>query len=294
MTPRVELPDLPGWSALSRGDLHVVVRAGGAVVDRLTAAAEDGDVDELLDALAQDGLRRTPDFVVVLATEPVRVVARGTAYAVLTTPAGQHEVRAPARGPWADEDGPLDVGTVELRTGEEGPDAVGEPAASGPVEAAAPTEPEEAAAPTEPRGPRPPPEPTEPTGPPEPVAPAVASTHSEPVAPVELEEPVPSPEPAPAPAPAPRLPRPLPQRLPRPLPQRRPRRRPRCPGMPRPRLRPTRTVTVAAGVVLPCSDAWGARHRRHPRPPLRRRRPLRRRPCPADRLAVDPCAGFDP
>ena len=127
MTPRVELPDLPGWSALSRGDLHVVVRAGGAVVDRITAAAQDGDVDEVLDALAQDGLRRAPDFVVVLATEPVRVVARGTAYAVLTTPSGQLEVRAPARGPWADEDGPADVGTVELRTGDEGPDAVDEP-----------------------------------------------------------------------------------------------------------------------------------------------------------------------
>ena len=137
MTPRVELPDLPGWSALSRGDLHVVVRAGGAVVDRITAAAQDGDVDEVLDALAQDGLRRAPDFVVVLATEPVRVVARGTAYAVLTTPTGQLEVRAPARGPWADEDGPADVGTVELRTGDEGPDALDVPSSPTPVEVAA-------------------------------------------------------------------------------------------------------------------------------------------------------------
>ena len=31
MTPRVELPDLPGWSALSRGDLHVKIHVFGGL-----------------------------------------------------------------------------------------------------------------------------------------------------------------------------------------------------------------------------------------------------------------------
>lgn len=140
---RVLLPDQPGWSVVSAAGLHVVVRAGGALVSRVREAADAGDLDGVLDALTSEGLRSTPDFVAVAATEPVRVVTRGEAYAVASTDAGEAELRAPQRGPWGDEDAP--AGTTSVRvvvpgaaepeepTPQEEPVAAPEPAAPEPA-----------------------------------------------------------------------------------------------------------------------------------------------------------------
>src|SRR5688572_10898424 len=114
---QVDLPDEAGWSAVSSGPLHVLVRAGGALVDRIRAAAEGGDLDEVLDALTRDGLRATPDFVAVLEGESPRLVARGGAYAVVSGPQGESTVRAAARGPWSDEDAPGGADRIALHTG---------------------------------------------------------------------------------------------------------------------------------------------------------------------------------
>ena len=87
----------------------MLVRAGGALVERVRAAAQEGDLDEVLDALSADGVRATPDFVAVLEGSPLRVVTRGSAYAVASGPAGPTELRATGRGPWADQDADPDV-----------------------------------------------------------------------------------------------------------------------------------------------------------------------------------------
>lgn len=113
----IELPDEPGWSTVSVGHLHVLVRAGGALVDRVRVAAQDGDLDDVLDALSADGVRATPDFVAVLEGAPLRVVTRGTAYAVAVRPAGLTELRSTGRGPWVDQDADPDVTAVTLLTG---------------------------------------------------------------------------------------------------------------------------------------------------------------------------------
>ena len=78
----IELPDEPGWSTVSVGHIHVLVRAGGALVERVRVAAQEGDLDDVLDALSADGVRATPDFVAVLEGSPLRVVTRGSGYAV--------------------------------------------------------------------------------------------------------------------------------------------------------------------------------------------------------------------
>jgi hypothetical protein len=113
----IELPDEPGWSTVSVGGIHVLVRAGGALVERVRAAADDGDLDEVLDALSADGVRGTPDFVAVLEGSPLRVVTRGSAYAVGSGPHGPSELRATGRGPWADQDAAPDVTVLVLHTG---------------------------------------------------------------------------------------------------------------------------------------------------------------------------------
>ncbi len=113
----IELPDEPGWSTVSVGGIHVLVRAGGALVERVRAAADGGDLDDVLDALSADGVRATPDFVAVLEGSPLRVVARGSAYAVGSGPEGTSELRATGRGPWADEDADPGVTAVVLHTG---------------------------------------------------------------------------------------------------------------------------------------------------------------------------------
>lgn len=125
----VELPDEPGWSTLSVGRIHVLVRAGGALVERVRAAAGDGDLDEVLDALSADGVRATPDFVAVLEGSPLRVVTRGSAYAVGSAPDGPSELRATGRGPWADQDAEPEVTALVLCTGSQ---AVAAPSAQTP------------------------------------------------------------------------------------------------------------------------------------------------------------------
>jgi len=113
----IELPDEPGWSTVSVGHIHVLVRAGGALVERVRLAAHDGDLDDVLDALSADGVRATPDFVAVLEGSPLRVVARGSGYAVASGPAGAIELRATGRGPWVDQDAAADVTAVTLHAG---------------------------------------------------------------------------------------------------------------------------------------------------------------------------------
>jgi hypothetical protein len=111
---RFDPPDQPGWSTVSVSGLHVVVRGGGALVDRVRTAAADGDVDAVLDVLAGGGLRATPDFVVVGEGDPVRVVVRGEGYAVVSGPEGETQVRGPRRGSWTDVDAPEGVTAVAV------------------------------------------------------------------------------------------------------------------------------------------------------------------------------------
>ena len=117
---RFHAPDQPGWSAISAGGVFALVRGSESddVVVRARAAAGSGELDDLLDALTRDGVRMTPDFVAVQDGEPVRVVARGTAYAVVPAPDGDVEIRAARRGPWADEDAPDRAGELVLHSGE--------------------------------------------------------------------------------------------------------------------------------------------------------------------------------
>jgi hypothetical protein len=149
----IELPDEPGWSTVSVDGIHVLVRAGGALVERIRAAADGGDLDEVLDALSADGVRATPDFVAVLQGSPLRVVTRGSAYAVGSGPEGSSELRATGRGPWVDQDADQEVTSLALHTGSPAaptpPAAVAPapvpaaetPAVEGPAAPAAPTPP---------------------------------------------------------------------------------------------------------------------------------------------------------
>ncbi|GAA4714264.1 hypothetical protein GCM10025782_08410 [Pedococcus ginsenosidimutans] len=117
---RFHAPDQPGWSAISAGGVFALVRGSDSddVVVRARAAVGSGELDDLLDALTRDGVRTTPDFVAVQDGAPVRVVARGTAYAVMPTPDGEVEIRAARRGPWADEDAPDGTTVLILHSGE--------------------------------------------------------------------------------------------------------------------------------------------------------------------------------
>ncbi|KRE56064.1 FHA domain-containing protein [Phycicoccus sp. Soil748] len=117
---RFHAPDQPGWSAISAGGVFALVRGTDSddVVVRAREAAGSGELDELLDALTRDGVRTTPDFVAVQDGDPVRVVARGTAYAVVPGPDGDVEIHAARRGPWADEDAPDGTTELVLHSGE--------------------------------------------------------------------------------------------------------------------------------------------------------------------------------
>ena len=121
----VSLQEQPGWTAISAAGVHVLVRWDDATpgLARLRDAASSGDLDEVLDALAREGVRQAPDFAAVQEGSPFRVVARGTAYAVVSAAAGETELRAAARGPWSDHDAPDAATSVQLRTGEELPEA---------------------------------------------------------------------------------------------------------------------------------------------------------------------------
>ncbi|MFC8502942.1 FHA domain-containing protein [Pedococcus sp. NPDC057267] len=116
---RFRAPDQPGWSAISAGGVSALVRGGESddVVKRVAESVRTGDLDDVLDALSAEGLRRAPDFVAVLDGDPVRVVARGTAYAVVSGPDGDLEFRA-GRGPWTDTDAPAGATEVVLHSGE--------------------------------------------------------------------------------------------------------------------------------------------------------------------------------
>ncbi|GAB3441348.1 hypothetical protein GCM10027517_17240 [Phycicoccus ginsengisoli] len=125
---RFSAPDQPGWSAISAGDVSALVRGveSDDVVKRVVEAVRSGDLDDVLDALSAEGLRRAPDFVATLDGDPVRVVARGTAYAVVSGPDGDVEVRA-GRGPWTDADAPVGAREVVLHSGEPLPEPEPEP-----------------------------------------------------------------------------------------------------------------------------------------------------------------------
>ena len=116
---RFDTPDQPGWSAISAGGLSALVRAAATdeLVARVVEAAGSGELDDVLDALTRDGVRSAPDFVAVQVGDPVRVVARGTAYAVVPAPGGDVEIRAARRGPWADEDAPDGATELVLHSG---------------------------------------------------------------------------------------------------------------------------------------------------------------------------------
>jgi len=147
-TTGVDVQEQRGWSSISSAGLHVLVRwdAAAPELSRLRAAAASGDLDDVLDVLARSGVRTAPAFVAVQHGAPVRVVARGSAYAVVSGPTGEVTVRAAGRGPWTDEDAPGGAERVALLTGEPEPEpepvapivevpaespAEGQPAASG-------------------------------------------------------------------------------------------------------------------------------------------------------------------
>ena len=106
-----------GWSHLSGPLLHVLVALGeddGRYAPALAAAAT-GDLDDVLDVLASQGLRRTPAFVAVAGAGRPRVVTHADGYAVLTSSRGTLEVRAPHGRVWSDLLADADVQTVALR-----------------------------------------------------------------------------------------------------------------------------------------------------------------------------------
>ena len=115
---RVTVQEQQGWSAFTAGPVHVLVAWDGRhpALARLRAAA-GGGLDDVLDALAREGVRTAPDFVAVEECSPLRVVSRGRAYAVVSAPEGDLEFRSAGRGPWADEDAPEGTTAVVLHTG---------------------------------------------------------------------------------------------------------------------------------------------------------------------------------
>ena len=74
-----------------------------------------GDLDDVLDALASEGMRRTPAFVAVAGASRPRVVTHADGYAVLTSARGTLEVRAHHTRVWSDLLADEDVDTVALR-----------------------------------------------------------------------------------------------------------------------------------------------------------------------------------
>ncbi|MEP6629382.1 MAG: hypothetical protein ABJA89_02880, partial [Lapillicoccus sp.] len=212
-----------GWSHLSGPLLHVLVALGedDSRYAPALAAAATGDLDDVLDVLAAQGLRRTPAFVAVAGAGRPRVVTHADGYAVLTSSRGTLEVRAPHGRVWSDVLADADVQTVALRV-----DPVAPGAAVIPAEPKAPVEDAK-----EDRGPQ------EGHNPPSSEASPVKPVEAEPVEPVEvlpprgpsrirpveppppatgdliadvpwrraaaIPEPIPEPEPGPAPEPEP-------------------------------------------------------------------------------------------
>ena len=80
-----------------------------------SAAADGGDLDDVLDVLASEGMRRTPAFVAVAGASRPRVVTHADGYAVLTSARGTLEVRAHHTRVWSDLVADEDVDTVALR-----------------------------------------------------------------------------------------------------------------------------------------------------------------------------------
>lgn len=195
MQSRIEGRD--GWIEVTRDGVAVLAKGDDALAERIGAALDAADGDELADVvtdeLSSGGVRRTPDFAVVDHASG-RVLVRGTASVqVVTADGSTREFLAPARGPWADEDAVLD-GEVVLVTGEPEP-------APTPADVAEPeSEPESGAAE---------PEVAEATGateetPADPMSPQVAhpeATDAEPTPsePAEAEALAPQEEPAPEP-----------------------------------------------------------------------------------------------
>jgi hypothetical protein len=114
----VSVQDQPGWTALAADGVHVLVgwEAQAPGLERVRAATAGG-LDAVLDALTVDGIRRAPDFVAVEQGAPLRLVARGSAYAVVSGPGVEEEFRSAGRGPWADDDAPHGTTAVDLRPG---------------------------------------------------------------------------------------------------------------------------------------------------------------------------------
>jgi hypothetical protein len=106
-----------GWSHLSGPLLHVLVALTPADqrYAAASAAADSGDLDDVLDALASEGMRRTPAFVAVAGASRPRVVTHADGYAVLTSARGTLEVRAHHTRVWSDLVADEDVDTVALR-----------------------------------------------------------------------------------------------------------------------------------------------------------------------------------
>lgn len=118
-----------GWVEVTRDGVSVLAKGDETLVERITAAldAADGDdlADVVVDELSAGGVRRTPDFALVDHASG-RVLVRGSAVVRHTAADGSsREVTAPTRGPWADEDVDTD-GEVTLVTGE----AAAEPVAA--------------------------------------------------------------------------------------------------------------------------------------------------------------------
>ena len=106
-----------GWSHLQGPLLHVLVALpeSDPRYARAVAAAVSGDLDDVLDVLAAEGMRRTPAFVAVAGASRPRVVTHADGYAVLTSSRGTLEVRAHHGRVWSDLVADEDVDTVALR-----------------------------------------------------------------------------------------------------------------------------------------------------------------------------------
>lgn len=109
-----------GWVEVTRDGVSVLAKGDETLVERITAALDAADDDDLadvvVDELSAGGVRRTPDFALVEHASG-RVLVRGSAVVRHTAADGSsREVAAPTRGPWADEDVDTD-GEVTLVTG---------------------------------------------------------------------------------------------------------------------------------------------------------------------------------
>jgi len=106
-----------GWSHLRGPLLHVLVAITPEDPRHAPSseAASGGDLDDVLDVLASEGMRRTPAFVAVAGAARPRVVTHADGYAVLTSARGTLEVRAHHARVWSDLVAEEDVDTVALR-----------------------------------------------------------------------------------------------------------------------------------------------------------------------------------